>query len=160
VEAGRLEVAVVPVDVARFVAELLPTVDPMVRSNGNRLETEGVDAAGSILTDPTRLRQILLNLLSNAARHTTNGTVRLEVAREAGRAVFRVRDSGEGMSPEEIAVLFQAFSQARAGDARGGTGLGLAISQQLASLLGGEISVESAPGQGSTFTLRIASGGE
>jgi adenylate cyclase len=100
-----------------------------------------------------------MNLLSNAARHTTNGVVRVEAAREDGAAVLRVRDTGVGMSSDEVAGLFQAFSQARGAGAIGGTGLGLAISQRLARLLGGEILVESAPGQGSTFTLRVPAGG-
>ena len=154
VEAGRLDLALSEVDLPRFLADVLATVGPMVRRAGNRLETAGVDEAGAIRTDPTRLRQILLNLLSNAARHTADGVVRLEVDREGGDALFRVRDTGVGIPEEEIALLFQAFSQARGGDARG-TGLGLAISQRLAGLLGGGISVESAPGRGSTFTLRV-----
>jgi signal transduction histidine kinase/streptogramin lyase len=159
VEAGRLEVTAELVDLPLFLADLLATVGPMVRRNGNRIETEGVEDAGTMRTDPTRLRQILLNLLSNAARHTTNGVVRVGAAREDGTVVLRVRDTGAGMSSEEVAGLFQAFSQARGTGASGGTGLGLAISQRLARLLGGEILVESAPGRGSTFTLRIPAGG-
>ena len=154
VEAGRLDVALEEVDLPRFLSDVLATVGPMVRRNGNRLEAEGIEGAGTVRTDPTRLRQILLNLLSNAARHTTDGLVAVEVSREDGDALFRVRDTGVGIPEAEIALLFRAFSQARGGDARG-TGLGLAISQQLAGLLGGRIAVESAPGRGSTFTLRI-----
>ena len=154
VEAGRLDVASEPVDLAHLLGELVATVGPMVRRNGNRIETEGLETAGSLRTDPTRLRQILLNLLSNAARHTRDGTIRLELAREGADVHFRVRDTGEGIPPGEIAGLFKAFAQARGGDARG-TGLGLAISQRLAGLLGGDISVESEPGRGSTFTLRL-----
>jgi signal transduction histidine kinase len=158
VEAGRLDVTAEVVDLPLFLADLLATVGPMVRRNGNRIETEGVEAAGTVRTDPTRLRQILLNLLSNAARHTTSGVVRVEAAREGGTVLLRVRDTGAGMSSEEVAGLFQAFSQARGNGASGGTGLGLAISQRLARLLGGEILVESTPGRGSTFTLRIPAG--
>jgi signal transduction histidine kinase/ligand-binding sensor domain-containing protein len=158
VEAGRLEVTAEVVDLPLFLDDLLATVGPMVRRNGNRIETRGIEGAGAIRTDPTRLRQILLNLLSNAARHTTNGVVRVEAAREDGVAMLRVRDTGVGMSSEEIAGLFQAFSQARGTGTGGGTGLGLAISQRLARLLGGEILVESTPGRGSTFTLRVPSG--
>ena len=154
VEAGRLDVALEEVDLPRFLSDVLATVGPMVRRNGNRLEAEGIEGAGTVRTDPTRLRQILLNLLSNAARHTTDGLVAVEVSREDGDALFRVRDTGVGIPEAEIALLFRAFSQARGSDARG-TGLGLAISQQLAGLLGGRIAVESAPGRGSTFTLRI-----
>jgi signal transduction histidine kinase/ligand-binding sensor domain-containing protein len=157
VEAGRLDVALAEVDLTRLLSDVLATVGPMVRRNGSRLEAEGLEAAGTIRTDPTRLRQILLNLLSNAARHTPEGLVAVEVAREDGDVLIRVRDTGVGIPEEEIALLFQAFSQARGGDARG-TGLGLAISQRLAGLLGGEITVESAAGRGSTFTLRLPAG--
>jgi signal transduction histidine kinase/ligand-binding sensor domain-containing protein len=159
VEAGRLDVTAETVDLPRFLGDLLATVEPMVRRNGNALETEGVEEAGLVRTDPTRLRQILLNLLSNAARHTSNGVVRLEASRAGGDALLRVRDTGVGMSPEEVAGLFREYAQAKGGDPRGGTGLGLAISRRLARLLGGDISVESAPGRGSAFTLRIPSGG-
>lgn len=157
VEAGRLDVTVEIVDLPLFLSDLLATVGPMVRKNGNRIETEGVEAAGTLRTDPTRLRQILLNLLSNAANHTTNGLVRLEAAREAGAVLLRIRDTGVGMTSEEVAGLFEAFSQAGAGPGRG-TGLGLAISRRLARLLGGEIHVESVPGRGSAFTLRLPAG--
>jgi signal transduction histidine kinase/ligand-binding sensor domain-containing protein len=158
VEAGRLDVEAVPLDLPGFLSEILATVRPVVRKHGNQLEAEGLGTMGTIRTDPTRLRQILLNLLSNAARHTTNGTVRLEAERASGEVVLRVRDTGVGLAEDEIAVLFQAFSQARGGDSRGGTGLGLDISRRLARLLGGDISVESEPGHGSTFTLRLPAG--
>lgn len=159
VEAGRLDVTVTLVDLVPFLLDLMATVEPIVRLNGNRLEKKGIETAGTIRTDPTRLRQILLNLLSNAARHTTKGLVLLEVQQDGPDAVFHVRDTGVGMSPEEVAVLFQAFSQVGSGDSRGGTGLGLEISRRLARLLGGDISVESTPGHGSTFTLRLPAGG-
>ncbi len=158
VEAGRLDVTVSPVALAPFLTDLVATVEPMVRRNGNRLEAAGVEGAGTIRTDPTRLRQILLNLLSNAARHTSNGVVRLEALRDGTDAVFLVRDTGVGMSPEDLAALFQAFSQVGSVDARGGTGLGLEISRRLARLLGGDLTVESAPAHGSTFTLRLPAG--
>jgi signal transduction histidine kinase len=158
VEAGRLEVTAELVELPRFLNDLLATVKPMVNRNGNRLDREGLEAAGTIRTDPTRLRQILLNLLSNAAHHTTNGAIRLEVERDVRDVVFRVRDTGVGIAPGEIDGLFEAFSQARGGTSLGGTGLGLAISQRLAHLLGGDISVESTPGRGSAFTLRIPAG--
>ena len=158
VEAGRLDVTAEDVDVGRFLSDVLATVGPMVRKNGNRLEAEGLDGAGTLRTDATRLRQILLNLLSNAARHTRDGVVRVAVSREEGDVVFRVHDTGAGIPPEKIGVLFQAFSQAHDDGTAGGTGLGLAISRQLALLLGGDVAVESEPGRGSTFTLRIPAG--
>ena len=158
VEAGRLDVASEPVDLSRFLPDLLATVAPMVRRNGSTLEAEGFDAAGVVRTDPTRLRQILLNLLSNAARHTARGVVRLEAAREGGDVLLRVRDTGDGMAPEEVELLFQDYAQTKEGAAKGGTGLGLSISRRLSRLLGGDLSVESAPGRGSVFTLRIPTG--
>ena len=158
VEAGRLDVTAETVDLPRFLGELLATVGPMVRRNGNALETAGVEDAGLVRSDPTRLRQILLNLLSNAARHTADGSVLLAVSREEEEVVFRVRDTGVGMTPEEVAGLFTEYAQAPGSGARGGTGLGLAISRRLARLLGGDITVESAPGRGSTFSLRVPSG--
>lgn len=158
VEAGRLDVASEPVDLSRFLPDLLATVGPMVRRNGSTLEAEGVDGAGVVRTDPTRLRQILLNLLSNAARHTALGLVRLEAAREGGDVLLRVRDTGDGMTREEVELLFEDYAQTKVGAARGGTGLGLSISRRLARLLGGDLSVESVPGSGSVFTLRIPAG--
>lgn len=158
VESGRLDVASEPVDLPRFLPDLLATVAPMVRRNGSTLEAEGLDDAGVVRTDPTRLRQILLNLLSNAARHTSNGVVRLEAAREGSDVLLRVRDTGEGIPPEEVERLFEDYAQTKEGAAKGGTGLGLSISRRLARLLGGDLSVESVPGSGSVFTLRIPAG--
>ena len=158
VEAGRLDVATERLDLPRFVGDLLATVEPMVRRPGAVLETEGLDAAGEVRTDPTRVRQILLNLLANAARHGKGGVVRLEVRREGGDVLFLVRDTGAGMTAEEVALLFRDYSQPRKDRSGVGTGLGLAISRRLARLLGGDVSAESVPGKGSTFTLRIPAG--
>src|SRR5690606_28434391 len=105
-----------------------------------------------------KVRQILFNLLSNAAKFTEQGMVALSCSREPGeRMVFRVRDNGIGISAESLEVLFKPFSQADASTTRryGGTGLGLAISRSYARMLGGDIEVESAPGQGSTFTVDL-----
>ena len=111
--------------------------------------------------DPTRIRQALLNLASNAVKFTERGRVTLAGARVAGAdgdwIVVRVSDTGIGMTPEQMARLFQEFSQAEASTSRrfGGTGLGLAISRRFCRMMGGDITVESAPGRGSTFTLRL-----
>jgi CheY-like chemotaxis protein len=132
-------------------------VQPLVETGGNRLEVEA--APGTMRTDTTKLRQILFNLLSNAAKFTQGGTIRLDIESEArsGRPgyVFRVRDTGIGMTEEQLERLFQAFIQADSSTTRkyGGTGLGLAISRKLCEMLGGTISADSEPGRGSTFTV-------
>src|SRR5262249_57843653 len=111
--------------------------------------------------DATKVRQVLLNLLSNAAKFTEKGIVRLEVRREIGVVgnwvFFRVRDTGIGLTPEQASRLFQAFEQADAGTTKkyGGTGLGLAITQKLCRLMGGDVGVESEAGRGTTFTGRL-----
>lgn len=156
IEAGKMEVYVETFELADLVADVASTVQPLVEGNGNRLETRS--AQGEITTDMTKLRQILFNLLSNASKFTKNGTVECEVEPETreGRAGyrFRVRDSGIGMTPEQVDKLFQPFMQADASTTRqyGGTGLGLAISRSFCQLLGGDIGVTSTPGAGSTFT--------
>jgi CheY-like chemotaxis protein len=133
----------------------------LVTRNGNVLEWSCADDAGIIRADLTRVRQVLLNLLSNAGKFTHEGTVRLEVAREDGAAGewirFAVSDTGIGMTEEQTARLFQDFTQVDASTTRryGGTGLGLAISRRFSHMMGGDITVTSEQGVGSTFTLRI-----
>ena len=104
-----------------------------------------------------RILHVLFNLLSNASKFTEKGTITLDVAREDGWMVFAVSDTGIGMTPEQAGRLFEAFVQADAKIAQryGGTGLGLAISRKLCRLLGGDVVVESEPGKGSTFTVRL-----
>jgi signal transduction histidine kinase len=132
-----------------------------VETNGNTLEVHGVDDLGVMRADLTKVRQSLLNLLSNACKFTAQGTIRLDASRETVRGadwlMFRVTDTGIGMSPEQVEKLFQAFSQADASTTRkyGGSGLGLVISQRFCQMMGGDITVESAVGQGSTFTIRL-----
>ncbi len=160
VEAGRLELSVETFRLSEVVEATVATVAPLLARNRNRLEVDGVEAAGEVRADPTRLRQILHNLLSNAAKFTTDGLVRLAARREeaGGRAwlVLSVSDTGIGMTAEELSRLFEMFSQAdRTTSARfGGTGLGLSISRKLARLMGGDVTVESVKGKGSTFTVR------
>jgi signal transduction histidine kinase len=111
--------------------------------------------------DLTKIRQMLLNLLSNASKFTSDGKIDLDVARERDGGdealVFRVRDTGIGMTPEQQQKVFEAFAQAEASTARkfGGTGLGLAISKRFCEMMGGGIELESEPGKGSTFTIRL-----
>ncbi|OGU00727.1 MAG: hypothetical protein A2085_00900 [Gemmatimonadetes bacterium GWC2_71_10] len=160
VEAGKMDVHGETFDVATVVSAVTATAAPLVARNGNELLVSGVADAGVMHTDRTKLTQMLLNLLSNAAKFTKNGTIALEVERTNGRRselVFRVRDTGIGMTPEQIGRLFQAFSQAEASTAStyGGTGLGLAITKRFSELMGGSVRVASRPGQGSVFTLTL-----
>jgi adenylate cyclase len=161
IEAGKMRLHLETFDVAGVVEEAAVTVRPLIEKNGNRLEVDYPPNIGSIREDATKMRQVLLNLLSNAGKFTQNGRVRLEVRREIGPAgnwvFFRVSDTGIGMTEEQLGRLFQAFEQADAGTTRkyGGTGLGLAITQKLCRLMGGDVGVESAPGRGSTFTVRL-----
>ncbi|WP_420456397.1 sensor histidine kinase [Rubrivirga sp.] len=160
VEVGRVELDVRPVDLDALLDTVVSTAAPLVERGGSRLVVEAGDL-GTVQTDETRLRQILLNLLSNAAKFTRDGTVTLS-ARPAppsagGAVVFRVADTGIGMTPDQLAKLFQPFVQADASTTReyGGTGLGLAISRRLARLLGGDVTVESVAGEGSVFTVAV-----
>jgi PAS domain S-box-containing protein len=164
IEAGRMDLFPESFDVAGLVREVAATIEPMVQRRELRLEVRCPADAGQMRADPTRLRQVLLNLLSNAAKFTERGGVVLEVEKLAlGGAPwvrFRVTDSGIGMSAEQLAKLFQAFSQVDPSSTRryGGTGLGLAISRQLCQKMGGDITVQSEPGRGSAFTVHLPVG--
>ena len=161
IEAGRIDLYMEDFDPLLIVRNVAATVEPLVRQRGNRLELQLDGAFGTIHADPTRLRQILLNLLSNAAKFTAHGVVTLRVSRAddevAPGFLFAVSDTGIGISAEHLARLFQPFTQADSSTTRryGGTGLGLAISQRFSALMGGTITVVSTPGQGSTFTVRL-----
>jgi signal transduction histidine kinase/CheY-like chemotaxis protein len=161
IEAGKMEISLETFDVEEVVAAAVAMVRPLVEKNGNQLEVSVARDAGAMHADLTRVRQILLNLLSNASKFTSNGTVALGAAREASRGrewvVFTVRDTGIGMTPEQLSRLFQPFTQADPSTTRkyGGTGLGLSISQRLSRLMDGTIGVVSEPGRGSVFTVRL-----
>jgi len=160
IEAGKMEFAPETFAVREVIEAAGITVRPLVEKNHNKLVVNIADDVGTMHADLTRVRQVLLNLLSNACKFTDGGTITLTATREpgaAGRLVFRVSDTGIGMTPEQMSRLFEAFTQADATTARryGGTGLGLAISRRIAQGMGGEIVVESAPGSGSTFTVRL-----
>src|SRR5262249_54106535 len=134
---------------------------PLAAKNSNRLDVRCADEVGTMRADLTKVRQALFNLLSNACKFTEKGTITLAVAREAldgqEAMVFRVTDTGIGMTPEQLAKLFPAFSQAEEATTRkyGGTGLGLALSRRLCGMMGGDVTVESEAGLGSTFTIRL-----
>ncbi|MBK9755517.1 MAG: PAS domain S-box protein [Nannocystis sp.] len=160
IEAGRMDIHLETFDVADMVETVLGTVRPMLARNNNQLVVHCPPAIGFIHADLTKIRQILLNLLSNAAKFTERGTVRLSVARHNAngpRLVFTIADTGIGMTQGQVTQLFQAFSQADPSTSRrfGGTGLGLAISKAFTDMLGGNIEVQSKLGAGTIFTVRL-----
>jgi signal transduction histidine kinase/CheY-like chemotaxis protein/CHASE3 domain sensor protein len=161
IEAGKMDLYLETFDVDAMIGEATITVEPLMRNRDNTLVVQCAPDIGAMHADLTKVRQALFNLLSNAAKFTENGTVTLTVERETveGRdwLRFRVADTGIGLTAEQLGKLFQPFSQADASTTRkfGGTGLGLALTRRLCQMMGGDISVESAPGQGSTFTIQL-----
>ncbi len=165
VEANKMDLFLEDTELSGFLQEAAGTVEGLVRRKGNVLVLDFADGLGAIRTDVVKLRQCLFNLLSNAAKFTEAGRITLRVRREAGesgeRLSFAVQDTGIGLSPAQLARLFQRFTQADETTTRrfGGTGLGLALSQAFAHLLGGDIAVESTEGRGTCFTLRLPADG-
>ena len=160
IEAGKLELNPQTVQLAPLINEVIDTAGQLAEQNKNRLVVDAQDNLGALTVDPMRLRQILLNLLSNACKFTKEGEVMLRARRVAnGRdwIELAVADTGIGMTPEQQAKLFEEFSQADATTAQrfGGTGLGLALSRKLARMMGGDVTVASEPGKGSVFTVRL-----
>ncbi|MDR3406505.1 MAG: response regulator [Chthoniobacter sp.] len=161
IEAGKMDLHAETFEVARMIEEVSATVAPVVKKNGNYFEIAAAPNLGTMHTDLTKVRQSLFNLLGNAGKFTKEGKVRLEVERvtDSGRdwLVFHVRDTGVGMTAEQTQKVFDAFTQADASTTRkyGGTGLGLAITREFSRLIGGDVMVKSALGQGSVFTLRV-----
>jgi signal transduction histidine kinase/ligand-binding sensor domain-containing protein len=158
IEAGRLRLEFREVELHPFFQDLDAAVRPLVEKNGNRFDVAIQDMPERIMSDPTRLRQILVNLLSNSAKFTKNGVVLLRVWAEDGRLLALVQDTGIGMSVEQQAKVFDEFEQADESTTRkfGGTGLGLTLVKKFTDLLGGELSLHSAPGKGTSFTLKLA----
>jgi len=161
IEAGKIELFFEDFKIAGMVEETASTIAPLIEKNGNTLVVTCAEDLGVMHSDVTRIRQVLLNLLSNASKFTEGGKVTIEVARSAtnGRddIVLTVVDEGIGMSPEQVEKVFEAFTQADSSTTRnyGGTGLGLAITKTFCEMLHGEITCVSAPGKGSTFTVRL-----
>lgn len=160
IEAGALQLHLETVHSNDITKEVVATVEPLARNNGNRLEFR-VDGGGFIRVDVMKFRQSLLNLLSNACKFTSNGTISLTVVQtvQGDRNMLRwdVSDTGIGISEGDMKHLFQPFSQVDSSSTRrhGGTGLGLAISQRLCSMMGGSITLASTAGVGSTFTVHM-----
>src|SRR5207342_1836481 len=163
IEAGKLELNPQTVRIAPLVEEVIGTARQLAEQNKNRLILNAQENLGALTVDPLRLRQILLNLLSNACKFTKEGEVKLQARRVAdGRnwVEFAVADTGIGMTAEQQAKLFEEFTQADSSTARryGGTGLGLAITRKLARMMGGDVTVASEPGKGSVFAVRLPAG--
>ena len=158
IEAGRMDLYVEDFEVGRMVQDVQAIVQPLVEKNENRLVVECPEDVGDMQADQTKVRQTLFNLLSNAAKFTEHGTISLTVARESDEwLTFAVADTGIGMTEAQLGKLFEAFTQAEASTRSryGGTGLGLAISRHFCRLMGGDLTVQSEYGRGSTFTVRL-----
>ena len=161
IEAGKMELYLETFEVGPLVRDVAAVLEPLAQKNANRLDVQCAPDVGAMRADLTKLRQTLFNLLSNACKFTERGVVAVAVARETtadGDAiVFAVTDTGIGMTPEQMTRLFEEFGQGDASTTRryGGTGLGLALSRKLSRMMGGDITVTSEPGRGSTFTIRL-----
>ena len=160
VESGKMDVYVEEFEVDPMLRDLVTTAGSLVSRKSNRLELDVAPDVGTMRSDVTKVRQVLLNLLSNAAKFTENGVITLRASRHSAKdgeasLTFAVEDTGLGMTPEQQARLFQRFAQAEASTTRdyGGTGLGLSLCEAFADMLGGTVTVESEHGRGSTFTL-------
>jgi CheY-like chemotaxis protein/nitrogen-specific signal transduction histidine kinase len=161
IEAGKMDLYLERFDVATMLRDVETTVQPLVEKNANTLVVHRADQVGDMRADLTKVRQNLFNLLSNACKFTQRGTISLRVIRETSDAkdwlTFRVSDTGIGMTLEQMAKLFQPFTQADASTTRqyGGTGLGLAITKHFCRMMGGDIGVESEVRKGSTFSMKL-----
>jgi GAF domain-containing protein len=163
IEAGKLELNPQTVQLAPLINDVIGTAGQLAEQNKNRLVVDAQENLGALTVDPMRLRQILLNLLSNACKFTKAGEVKLaarKVSNGSSFIEFAVSDTGIGITPEQQAKLFEEFTQADAATAQkfGGTGLGLAITRKLARMMGGDVTVASEPGKGSVFTVRLPGG--
>jgi PAS domain S-box-containing protein len=162
IEAGKMELYLEDFDPVLIIRNVVTTIHPMIEKNRNTLKVECPNNLGVVTADQVKVKQVLLNLLSNAAKFTEDGYITLSAGQERGSngtdwVVIQVVDTGIGISPEQQERLFLAFTQVDGSTTRkyGGTGLGLAISQRFCQMMGGEITVDSQLGQGSTFTVRL-----
>jgi signal transduction histidine kinase len=161
IEAGKMMLSIEQFDVTTLITDVVGTAQPLVAAHRNQMQLEIASDAGRMRSDSTKLRQVLLNLLSNAAKFTDRGRIVISVARETreerGWIVIRVKDTGIGMTAEQASRLFEDFMQADTSTTRryGGTGLGLAISQRFCRMMGGVITAESEPARGSTFIVSL-----
>ncbi len=161
IEAGKMELFLESFDVGKMIEEVASTIQPLVEKNSNRLEIQLAPDLGDMYADQIKVRQALYNLLSNAVKFTENGSITVDAGRhwlnDEEWIRFRVVDEGIGLSPDEILKLFKDFSQADASTTRkfGGTGLGLPLTRRFCQMMGGDVTVSSEPGVGSTFTIEL-----
>jgi signal transduction histidine kinase len=161
IEAGRMELHLDSFALAPLIDDVVRTIQPLAAKNGNQVAVHCDSVLGMMHADQMRLRQALLNLMSNANKFTDKGTLTIDAhqTQENSRdwIALSVTDTGIGMTPEQMGKLFQEFSQASSTTASkyGGTGLGLVISRRFCQMMGGDITVVSEPGRGSTFTIRL-----
>ncbi|MFI5335811.1 MAG: ATP-binding protein [Opitutales bacterium] len=159
IEAGKMELYIETFDIKHLCQEVAATAQPLIGKKGNTLYLEVEPDIGDMQADSTKVRQMLFNLLSNASKFTEKGGITLAVSRDGDgqHVLMKVSDTGIGMTPEQLTKLFRPFTQADASTTSkfGGTGLGLAISRQFSRMMGGDITVDSIPGVGTTFTIRM-----
>jgi signal transduction histidine kinase len=161
IEAGRMELHLESFPLAPLIEDVAKTIEPMATKNANQVAVQCDAEIGTLHADQMRLRQALLNLMSNANKFTDHGTITIDARQgqegSRGSVTISVADTGIGMTAEQMGKLFQEFSQASSTTASkyGGTGLGLAISRRFCQMMGGDITVESELGRGSTFTIRL-----
>ncbi|MEO6906706.1 MAG: response regulator, partial [Abditibacteriaceae bacterium] len=161
IEAGKMELYLETFSVPELIEEVVGTIRPLVEANANTLRVLCAPDLGAMHSDITKMRQSLFNLLSNAAKFTTNGAILLEVSRETMEdrewIQFRIADTGIGMTEEQLIKLFQTFTQADTSTTRkfGGSGLGLALTRRFCQMMGGDVTVNSVPGESSTFTIKV-----
>jgi signal transduction histidine kinase len=156
VEAGRIEIQPGEVQLAPLLEQCMRTVEPLVKDSVTLVSAIDGELP-QIMVDEEKLRQIVINLLSNAAKFTANGSIQVRARKTDGSVEIALVDTGIGIAPEKLDLIFEEFEQADPGGTRvhGGTGLGLAIARRLARLMGGDIRAQSTPGAGSTFTLTL-----
>src|SRR3954453_11679636 len=161
IEAGKMELFLENFGVAEMIDEIACTIRPMVEQNANTLDLVLAPDLGPMHADQMKVRQVLYNLLSNAVKFTQDGTITVEAGRQRmdrrDWIAFRVADTAIGLAPDQIVKLFQDFTQADASTTRkfGGTGLGLALTRRFCQMMGGDVTVHSRPGEGSTFTIKL-----
>jgi len=161
IEAGKMELHLEAFSISTLIAEVVTTIEMQVAKNGNKLQIVCAPDVGIMRADLSKVRQALFNLVSNAAKFTHEGSIKIEAERQlmdgSDWIVFRVSDTGIGLSSEQIVRLFQSFTQADASTTRkfGGTGLGLALTRRFCQMMSGDVTVHSVPGEGSTFTIKL-----